>query len=468
MKKVKSVLLAGMLIISMIVSLTGCAGKDKATESAATTPAATQTQDTQAVSTESESGYVETPMDLHGRVIQFVTPWAWQWKLADVEENTSNEIRYIVDVLHSVETDYNCKIEIVDSSFDTYLEDFATKKAAGDKIGDIFDYTPVTHPMTDLIKSDYFMPVDDIKTLNVKGFPWHMSTAFSVYNGKTYGVGYQFKQSGDVLRDMVLFNKNLAEKYKLGNFYQMVRDKTFTFDKFREICEKVKERSGGRVTPVVSARNEQWLAIPLVIANGGNFFESSNGILSYTGNSDKVKEALHYFGGLTADGLADTTVDGTPVFKDGEALFLFDQYWAVRDHFSSDMEDDYGIIPPPIGPGATDFTSTLNDGRVLSIFNNVENPEEIGAVITAIANRANNSDWQDRELQYALRDEASVQMIEIMYDRQVVDYSNIVPNSDQILTMLNNVATGAETPQEGLDRIDSIMKSSIDEYYAEE
>jgi hypothetical protein len=55
-----------------------------------------------------------------------------------------------------------------------------------------------------------------------------------------------------------------------------------------------------------------------------------------------------------------------------------------------------------------------------------------------------------------------------MYDRQVVDNSNVVPNGEDLLTMLKNVATGAETPQEGLDRIDSIMKSSIDEYYAEE
>lgn len=472
-KRIMSLFISAVLVVSL---MSGCSKDNPTDKSGSTTTEKTQTsensgkQEETDKTTEETAKFVETPMDLKGRAIKLITFWAYQWQMNEVEENTSNEIKEVVEAMRSIEKDYNCKIEVVSKSFDTYMEELAAAKAAGDIYGDIIDVGPVTNNIMALIKNGYVMPIENIKSLGVNKFPWEKTTNFGKYKEHNYSVGYMFKNSNDILRNIMVFNKDYAEQFGIGDLYQMVRDGKWTFDKYREVSEIVKEKSGGKVIPTISGRGQDWYGASMVIANGGSFFTpNKEGILEYTGNSDKVREALQFIANYTKDGLFSTEVEGSDKFREGQSMFLFTQYWSVRDHLSGGMVNyDYGIIPPPKGPGETNYTSTLNDGRMFFLFGNIQNPEEVGAVITAMANRAYNNDWKDKELQYALRDVESAEMIELMMKNNVLEYRTVVPDSSAIIEMMTNVAKGTETPQEGLDKIDAQMKAAVEQYYSTE
>lgn len=81
--------------------------KDESTNKEESTPTPEPTESADA----GEIQFIETPMDLGGRTIKFVTTIISRYTYAENKDETSNETLEIIKAIEQIEKDYNCKIE---------------------------------------------------------------------------------------------------------------------------------------------------------------------------------------------------------------------------------------------------------------------------------------------------------------------------------------------------------------------
>ncbi|NLK74263.1 MAG: hypothetical protein GX288_03105, partial [Clostridiales bacterium] len=209
------------------VMLVGCKSNDKeVAKDNSTTPTATPTDvpTSDATSTpvpeptatksqgellaEQYTGFVETPMDLGGRTIRFVTTMAKRYIYSENKDETPNETLEIIKALETIEQDYNCTIEVEQLKGRDMVEALLTAKAAGDTYGDILEFGVSDTYLEDIYAGNLVMPLEDEAIADIIGLdtnPWLAASDFGKMFGHHYGVHFKTNNSGDLLKGVVLF-----------------------------------------------------------------------------------------------------------------------------------------------------------------------------------------------------------------------------------------------------------------------
>lgn len=419
------------------------------------------------------TGFVETPMDLGGRTIRMVTTAASRYTWKENKDETPNETIEIINAIESIEKDYNCNIEFEQLKAEELVEALLTAKAAGDTYCDLLEFGCSDTYMDQIYSANLVMPLEDeaiSDIIKLEDNPWLPASEFGQMFGNQYGVHFKTNNSGDLLRGVVLFNKDLAEKYNLGDLYSMVDDKSWTFEKMQELCASVASQSDGTVYPILY--NQEGIYLPLLIyANGGTAAEYKDGKYQFTGMNDKTLEALNYAVDLQTKGYVHPTSSQRKVvestFANGESVFFFTNYASLKKYTQGTvaMEDSVGLLPAPLGPnGDGQYNSVSYTEALFHVMNNVEKPEEVAAVLVAIANRTGKHDMIETELMNTLQDEESAEMLDLMYNNMICDFSRTIgPSRSAIAGANTSILKLEKTPKEAYEEIQSTIQTVYDE-----
>jgi ABC-type glycerol-3-phosphate transport system substrate-binding protein len=488
-KKMIAVLLSVLLLLSVIAG--GCADKavspdrsgqinasDAPDVSAAPgDPSQASDYDSKAQSGQKEEeasqvddiAFKETPMDLGGREIKFLTPVPQNWTLNETVENTDHYVVETVEALKSIEKDYNCKITVVEQKGKPLVEDAVTAKAAGDVLGDILEMDIAGSYMEKLYGQETIMPLEDSEIIGIGQNPWLSSSDFAYMLGHHYGVSFIPKTSGDIIRGCIVFNKTLYDEIGLENPYDLVRNHRWTYDEFKQICEKIVEKYGDKVYPIGYLK-ESMFTPTVVVGNNGAFVDSTPEGWKYDPFKDATMEGLNFIVDLLKAGYVyphpdDKAFDEDQLFMDRKLVFYFTTYSAMR-RFKKEMPDEYGLLPAPIGKGGTKYGAVLYNDFIYHIFEGIDKPEEVCAVLVAIANRCSR-DYKnliEDELLYALPNMESAEMLQSMYRDAIIDISRSVSDVRvAIKGASTRILSLEQTPVEALKEIEAKCQTALDQ-----
>lgn len=418
------------------------------------------------------TGYIETPMDLGGRTIRIACSLGSRYNYVkdkegkdDVSATSAGTIE-IIGILDQIAKDYNCKFEIFPGVKTGIVKDLQDGKAQGEPIYDIYDAGVSDTYLDTIWEQGLIMDLNDPKVKDIIKLdknPWKGGTAaYGKFNGVQYGVEFVTKNSTNDLRNALLYNKELAEQYELGDLYQLVRDNKWTWEKFEELCEKIKQKDA---TMVPAGYGKENLIMPMIVASNGASMAvvGADGKKQYVGNTDeKVVAAYDWVYKLRDKGYmaANWTVkvptgekddkgndktknvlveggidyDG---FSKGKCVFYFDFYGDLQkltqntagsDGVQTVTDYHFGLLPCPLGPNGDKCHGVTYSVDLKMIVDGVDKPEEVAAVLVAIANRTSKTPENIYEIEAAstVNSQDDLDMLKLMYEDMRYDVSRTV------------------------------------------
>lgn len=313
--------------------------------------------------------------------------------------------------------------------------------------------------------------------------PWYDQNA----NEQTSLDGKLFATVGDmILMDNeatygVLFNKKLAEDYGFENFYEKVKDGTWTIDYMTECSRAVAKDLDG---DGVMGEKDQWGCIgepfntyAYMVGCGVQAYEKNkDDIPVFTVNSERFHDSFVKAFQLNRDDkstmFSDNFKSATDVFAEfidpafSESRVLFNVAGLVRVTVFRAMETDFGILPmPKFDKEQKEYFSIVSTGSANTISIPVTaDAERSGAVIEALSAESHyilTPAFYDTVLKTkAARDDDSADMLDIIFANRIFDVAyiydwggligsiNNLKNADKISSTVESKLKSAETSLE--------------------
>ena len=454
MRKVCSVLVTLSMMMALLVS---CGGGTGDTSS-----------NTASGNTNNTDMFSETIRDLDGKTIKLASFWA-DWTGG---ESASVEQQECAKALEAIQKDYNCKIELITLT-DTYTQDINTAIASGTIYANILELQ--SEHLT-LASGGNLMNVKEIKNLEIQKNKWDTDAAQATSIGdKQYGVGFLMPQQQSTNRNVLVFNKELVNQYSLGNFYEMVQKGEWTFDKFTSVCQDVVTKSNGAVQGMIDQYGQ---GNHFIFANATSPLALKDNKYQFNGMDEKVLRALQFLQDYNKKGLYDIKdyvgkdygLTESNVFMSRKTLFFNTDYWTVPQIFASGMPDDYGVLPFPKGPDAEDYTTIVTNSRYFSFIKGDPDIEDAATIMVAIANRCHltNEEWIQKQAETALRDDESIEMLELILNSPSANTSANSPLGLDYIVATNDVIYDmSKTPKQAMEGIAEACQAKVDEYYGQ-
>ncbi len=358
---------------------------------------------------------------------------------------------------------------------------------SGDKVADVIDMmAPCWLPAASM---GYLTAWSDVEgfDLDAPQFDEEYSN-LATYNGKVYGVNYV---KPTVIRACMYYNKTLLKELGLTDPNYLMDQNKWNFEEFRKLCIAATKDTNGDNTPDIWGLNYYYnysTADYFVMANGGRIAKQENGKVVTSFDDPKTVEALQFYYNLCQvdkvvqlhpEDQNDPKVTAKPAdyfvkdFVNGNSLFLIGDGWMATQNFA-DMEDEYGLIPIPMGPSATEYASDAANADVFVLTSTNKDLDKTAFIwnkFTAPLEGYEGDSWlADLEELY---DERSIENYQLILDSSRVDLGQGSP------TLLNSfhelikgsiykneftVSAGVEA-RKGLfqDVLDSIYNNEVKE-----
>lgn len=421
----------------------------------------------------------EASRNLGGKTYTFATFWPENWKKG---KNATQDAIRCASQLDAVQKDYNCKINIKALNANTYLKDVTTARTCGKVYADIIE---MADEMSDMYTSGDCADLLGVKSVNVNGNPWNKAyILLTSYKNKDYGIGLRYD---NISHRIMLFNKKMASKYNLGDFYGMAAKGQWTDDIFLQVSQQFKKVNNDKsVFNCVGLHPQEIL--DLVYTNWTSPFGITNTKYIFNGLDSSVLNILGYAQNFVKSGLYDTNFTKTDFSSDGKfsacwsdvsyainrfntskALFLITDDTALS-YFISGSKDPYGILPLPKGPAADDYTALIGDIRYFSLFEGNPEIENAGALLTAIANRTNvkTADVVNHNAAF-VRDQESVTTLTNNYKYKQIIMGCVSSDFSEIYNgaAIKCVFKQETTPMQAMQSISKSAQTAIDKTYGQ-
>lgn len=226
---------------------------------------------------------------------------------------------------------------------------------------------------------------------------------------------------------VIFFNKEMVEQENLENPYQLVYDGDWTLDKMVEMATHVStdlDGDGDR------DKDDRWgLTAPehskyiSFMTGAGQFMteRGADGHVQMAMNTEKMNELMSLFAGLVEQQVLSKTrnhEDGYITMSTGRILFELDSL--AHAELFRDIEVEYGMLPYPKYDKEQEDYISLDWGGLLSVPNNISNPDMVGAAMEMLAWESAREvlpAYYDVVLQGKLsRDEDAVRMLDLLFD----------------------------------------------------
>jgi ABC-type glycerol-3-phosphate transport system substrate-binding protein len=411
--------------------------------------------------------------DLDGRTI-VILDHHWQWfNLHENIDDTPNETHTVMEIMRQIEADYNCKVEVHAMPAGGEVPGLMVSlRAAGDNLYDMVAIGTTHADVTSMYTNGIFMDLNDPRLkdiIDMQNNPWDPESALGLVSGRQFGVHFKSLNSGHLIRSLVIFNTDYLETYSLPNLYEMVFNMTWTWETFESTGRMLIQNSNQQILPVTYNRESQIL--PSIIAsNGGRIVDNTpNGYVFKADEDEKTLAAMQWFVDMVNGGIItrDATVSvHTQSLADGLIMFHFTEIGMLRALMRADQypsEYRFGMLPIPRGPGREDYASVSFAAHTYHIVDGIDKPEQVAAVLVAMANRLTRPDVLIHELEHGLQDMQSGRVLEMMLDKVVIDHSRVVGTARSTIVNANQrVETGQQTPVAAMQMIAGQVQSQYD------
>lgn len=452
--KCKKIITLGLVTVVMLQALCAC-GQSGSSDG-----------DKVPTGEKSDTGFTENIYDMGGKTITIADSY-WIGGESDTLEKQN-----CAKILKEIEKDYNCHIEVFAPNMSTIEQDITTSVAAGKVYANIIN---IQHEFSGIYRSGNIADVSTIKNLGLDSNEWlPVSKDFNTINNVQYGVAFLEQQCQAINWNVLTYNKTLAEKYGIEDMYELVRNKQWTYDKFAEICQTVTTKSNGSVKGMVNGYPCFGF---FTMTNNVDYVTNKDGKYVYNCLSDNMLNALQFCQDFNRNGLLDNEdfvgndygLTESNVFMSRKTLFHLSDFWVVSEVFSSGMPDDYGVLPLPMGPDATDYVGVATNCKSFCFIKGDPDIEDAAAILVAMANRTglSNKEWVSQQVENSLRDDESGEMLELMLANPVSTTYGDVLGSDWDALMRQCIYDMSLTPRQAMEQGQQTAQATIDEYYGQ-
>lgn len=278
-----------------------------------------------------------------------------------------------------VEKQYGCTIKVV-TSLAPSMENLMPLIQAGNKVADVIEMMPTQ--VLPAVSANYIIPWNNVNGINTSDSKWNPSyTNLATFNGKIWGL--QFMKPPEA-RFCVIFNKTLLKSKGIDadGIYNLVNSKGWTFDKLRDYAIKATTQVNNVTTIYGIGGQPDYVAEELLAASNAKLVTLANGKASATFGSQSSKYAMNFFNKLvnsdkvfmtntgmnSKDTYQSSLPDYTAEFINGKIAFYFAESWVLNQQIKPRVKNfDYGMVPIPLGQGASDYVSPAEHARVFCI-----------------------------------------------------------------------------------------------------
>ncbi len=402
-------------------------------------------------------------LNLEGREIT-IAAW-WDPKPADKGSSTAAELGW--ERIEYLEGKYNCKFVFLPMVQAEMIARIQTSVEAGDPVFDVGYVAASTVPM--LANKEYLQDLKGVECFDLSADKWaKFPQTVGVFGDKVYTF-----EMGSVFypRQVMLWNKTMFEKNNWPNLYELVEKKEWTFEKMLEIAQLATDEASGRAGIVGYA---DLLQNQIILSNDAELISfDDNGVPHFAADSPNALESIQFLLDLDrkykvmGEPEAPTWDYYTQAFKDGKVAMAFTELYMVGD--IKDMKDNYGIVPPPMGPKATTYSSRVGDAPIQVMLANNPKLQEVGFILDLYSEPfpGEENNWRTGYEAF-LRDDDSVNLVKKISDEYAqFDNAFFFPGARNLInTAINDVWYGEKTPAEAIGEIKTQAEKSIQDTYA--
>ncbi len=471
MKHTKTILTALLALSAVGAAMSSCgdAGASGTVTDVQTTAASTET----ALVTEAEYMPNLPDKDYGGRDFMFLTSSdaddnGRDWVTKDIyaAEETGD---IITDAVYQrnlyIEDTYNVKVK--EFQCVTMTE---TKKAVQ---AGVTDYDAVMTSVANgcnLGSGNFVLDLNTVPYLNLKESYWDQNvTANTTIAGRTYFATGDITIVDNEATWVMMYNKAMAQSLDF-DFYDLVKNNKWDMATFYS-CAKtaVKDLNGdGKMTGPDDqfgfATSDQ-SSIGLLYASGLMLSaKDSEGYPTVAADMEKLSSVVSTAGEIMAD-KETTIITGQNGITDGDGLYASDKLRMLFEEGRSlffgevmacvtrmrDSETDFGLLPFPkydLAQESYHHFMHKTAGKGLCILTTQPDTEMAGIIIEAMAAKSVytvTEAYYDKALTYKyMRDEESVEMLDLILDSRVYDMSYIYDWGSIATTMFGQITNGKE------------------------
>ncbi|MGN1409400.1 MAG: hypothetical protein ACI4XJ_04405 [Eubacteriales bacterium] len=339
---------------------------------------------------------------------------------------------------------------------------------------------PAWNSLYSMVVNSYLTDLEPIFDFSMPWYDAKAREAFSIL-GKSYATISDLTYMDKMLSIVILYNKQMAEDYALGDLYQTVLDGNWTFDLMVEMCQKVSSDLNGDGQMTKEDRfgiiNQNDGVYQLYQSAGQQFCTlNEEGIPQLSIESEQAVSVFQ----LVYDFLGNTdiffnrqtqgvdTIGVCNMFANNQALFIMRQIQAAFE--LRNMEADFGIIPTPkVVEGQQDYYTSIGYTVTLS--------EAIPLVVKDLRMSAVVLDTMAAESYYSVnealyekilggkivRDETSRKNLDIILDNRVYD-PGCVYNFGNITNIMMEWQRGSDQVASVIASTKKAINKSIDKF----
>ncbi len=481
MKRTVTILVALLLLASVC----GCQGDSNSGNSDGGTDAI-----------KTDGDYVMPDIDMEGKTVSILNVDQFFGMFIDfvVEEDSTDEPLNAAVYESNMRLQQQFNVKLVEDEFPqtdwdtTYVdmaEHFYRNVQSGEDVYDILHFPVNTR--IELITNGYIMDLADLDALQLDQ-PWWDATINNIVNVN----GHQYMVCGSAnlmpyeAMTTVFFNKKILNDNNLDNPYDMVRDGTWTLSAMVELGKEALNLNSDAQWGVMEggtsvygfAKHAQYpvhfltgAGLQLTVEKDGGYeFEPESDDFYLAVESLKILFGDAAWGGISGFDTTSGPTNYISNFAQNRALFVASE---LKDGVvMRDSEVDFGILPAPKLREEQEkyYTDSLERLHYICIPTLSENPEEVAAILDAMAyDRYKNvvPVYYDSYITYkGLRDEDSLEMLEIMKAGRTIDVAVAYGWYDDFLIDLNWFI-GNESLSSKIAARESAINETIDTFVSE-
>lgn len=467
MKLFRRLLLTGLALV-MTLSLCACAGSGTPSDPAGSNP-----------TSDSKPTY-ELIEDLGG--YEFTWGTIWNWANYPEEGATAYGDRRL-ESYNRVMQQYNCDIQHTTINAVSFSSELGRSIASGDKYYDFFqvDFSRYQATWEDL------MPLNTLDAINIEDDKWidSVTKMYTGVDGNVYGLGYDYQRMP--FGYMMVYNKTLLQAFNQPDPYELVKNNQWNFETFAQIARNLTKRSTDGKVSQWGLSGIDWNAsgveLPFIFANGGRQIKKdAEGMWKFAMLDDDAQYALNYLHQLIAvDGVLHYTAPQQGAyenFADGKVGFFIcgTDYLYGLDSGNNPLKEgiEWGIVPLPMGPDATEYQSFSTDGLGWAMMKVNPDADKAAKIFNAIADPVYETVEKDKEAffrtfkaTYLTGSDQKLEMLQKCIDSVIINEAWGVPGMPEtIAAAITECVHGSEyTPKVAMETISGTCQWYIDAYF---
>jgi len=443
MKKAGALILAIIIIFSSTSLLFSCS---KA-------PTIAENKDYEAKKHEEDSIYYERSLisddletvDYGGKAFRVVALYPDEIFIDKSERNKGDLLKDTTfAVTDTVEKRFNTNVEVVYSGDYIEVRDYIAKTVLSGS--DEFDLV-MSHLLEtgNIVEKGLFLNWYDIENVDFSKPWWYKSNSDELtYDGKCILAVSHLNHSAITETFCIMFNKELAASYELGNLYDVVLRGDWTYDYFLQLVADVYQDNGNDKRDEDDFFGMSQLASNAIMTWTYAFEnpickKNEEGVPTLSLKSDRIDTIVNRIydmcyntNGVWCDFTQGSRkFDACKLFYNRKAIFTHNILGAVLTEDLRNFEDDYGILPMPKYDETQREYKTMSSEwqTVLAVPKTCRDTEFVGTIVEALS-AENWKTWTPTIYEIALktrylRDSESKKVLDILIENTVYDFGYV-------------------------------------------